>query len=484
MLRVGQRRRRSVGSGIVWPDSGNATTSNVGDVFGPRPFSFHITTVGYDYDFHRGCDFPLSAGDPLYSPINGSVIRWHYTSFGFEESSHLTQFSETDSQSAASFAHSGTSCVISGSRVGALTWPTQAAFLSPATNERIVLTGDDWEVRVKFTSAPSVSGGAVGCGVYDSTNNEWAAIEYDGTTITCRGRDSGGNMVANGTTSAQASKTWIRIAFTQATGTLAWSHSTDGNTWTDVVTETTITWTDATRPRVLPILYWLSKDTNAAVQTANVDFFGWVDTQTIGRFGNWVEISNASQKFCMMHLQTLSIARGDVLEAGQLVGYAGMTGFDSRSGTIISPHVHLEVCSNNNYLYNNDEPINPLGVGILPRDNTTSNVSVVRDSANDPDGVDSHRLTITVTRSDQNFDLNEISLTGNTTSRTVNWNTRSGLNADNDVPKQSGVYIVPEDFNSSSASYVVAIYFNKTVVGNTFASAYCKDTAGTTVWSG
>ena len=48
----------------VWPITGTDTPDEIFSNFGPRPFSFHIATVGYDYDFHRGCDIaaPSDAG--------------------------------------------------------------------------------------------------------------------------------------------------------------------------------------------------------------------------------------------------------------------------------------------------------------------------------------------------------------------------------------------------------------------------------------
>ena len=83
--------------------------------------------------------------------------------------------------------------------------------------------------------------------------------------------------------------------------------------------------------------------------------------------------------------------------------------------------------------------------------------------------------------------LNEISLTGNLATRTINFNTRAGLAADNDIPVSgvvlAVVYIVPEPFDASSPEYVVNLYFNKTAVGTTFVSAYVKDIAGTILWA-
>ena len=118
---------------------------------------------------------------------------------------------------------------------------------------------------------------------------------------------------------------------------------------------------------------------------------------------------------------------------------------------------------------------------VTPRVGQVVTVTV---AANDPDAVDSHRLTITVTRADQDFDMNSITMVGNTTSRTINFNTRAGLNADEDIPKQSGMYMVPASFDENSATFVLVVYANKSVVGSTWVSGSILDTAGTTLWSG
>jgi hypothetical protein len=73
-------------------------------------------------------------------------------------------------------------------------------------------------------------------------------------------------------------------------------------------------------------------------------------------------------------------------------------------------------------------------------------------------------------------------LTGNLTTRTINFDTRAGLNADNDVPKEAGVYIVADTFNDESPTLRIWVYFSIAVVG-TFVSASVADTAGTALWS-
>lgn len=71
----------------VWPINGLQDPSGVllHDVFGPRPFAAHISTVGYDYDMHRAVDFNrVYNNQPAYAASDGIVNRWHYTHFSFK----------------------------------------------------------------------------------------------------------------------------------------------------------------------------------------------------------------------------------------------------------------------------------------------------------------------------------------------------------------------------------------------------------------
>ncbi len=470
---------RGDGAGASWPDSPSAH-GVVRDVMGPRPFNAHIATVGYDYDFHRGIDLDANPGDPLYSPISGSIIRRHYPCFGFQDAAQLNEFTLTTPSSSLAVALSS-NLVLTCSRVGAVSFPSGIDTYAMSKVRLNIEEGDYW-LEIEMASAPSISSGALGIGIFNAAKTEYICLEYDGATFTKRGVGTT-TFTANGGTHAVASKTWWRIKYTQTTGTWSWDHSTDGSTWTSMATEASRDFTSAA-PDMIPMMYWRSGDTNATPFTLNVSQFCLHDTgQSIGRFGNWLEIADATRKFCMMHFRTLVVDFGHV-QVGQLLGYAGSTGYDERSGRVLSEHCHFEYHANNKATYSNNDAINPLDpLAGLPRVNVSNNVAVVRATANDPDTVDSWRLTITVTRQDSDFDINEISLTGNSATRTVNFNTRAGLNADVDIPKQSGVYIVPQTFDENSATYVVAIYFNKATVGSTFTSAYVKDTQGTTLWS-
>jgi hypothetical protein len=448
---------RGEGQGMVWQDTGLGTASEVRDVFGPRPFAAHIPTVGYDYDFHRGVDAPGDLDDPSYSPINGSISRLHFTHFGWQSQVQYNRWTFEDTYSSAEFNLISSSLALTGSRVGSQAFPDVDYFYN--TTDRIIHSGsDDWTIELKLLNAISITG-ALGFGAFDTDNNEFVTLEYDGSVFTVSGSDADGALFADGTTLSQSAQTWLRIEYSQS------------NFTTEAV------------PYMKPIIYWRSKDTDATAQEIVIENFNWIDDQTIGRFGNWIQITDSDKRVMLMHFRDLDVNIGDIVTAGQPIGLTGKTGFDTRSGRINSAHVHVEIIEDNEYSYANTDPVNPLKAGYLPRTDVSNNVTVTRIFEDDPDGVHSFKLAVTCSRADQDFDLNEISLTGTSATRSINFDTRAGLNSDNDIPKNNGVYIVPEDFNGDSTSYIVSVFFNTASVGTSFSSAYVKDANGVTLWN-
>jgi len=468
-------------SGIVWPCSGTSVPAvPIKSVFGPRKFLPHVATTGFDYDLHRGSDHPLVLGDSVYAVTGGSVIRLHRTHYGFEGDEQLPYWVEDQDGGASSalFTRSVSNLVITGTRGGVGVFPNVAKY--KVIVDRVALA-TQFEFRVKLGAVGALAAGALGFAVIDESTGEYIGCEWNGTTATSLGVGSGGPVASHGTTLGVTTETWLR--FLLDSGTLSWGVSSDAVTWTTIDSEAMPAFTTTARSVFTPILYWRSTDVNVTPVPIYVDFAGWRDDETIARFGNWFIIAKDNVKFIMLHMQHISVAMGDIVEASQLVGKAGSTGYDWRSGPVLYPHMHLEYASDVSPFYAQDSSINPLAPGVLPRIDVTNNATVTRSTDNDPDAVSCWRLRIKLARADQDFDLNEISLTGDVATRTVNLNTRAGLNADNDIPKQSGVYIVPEDFDDTSIEYEVSIYFSKAVVGSSFVSAYVKDTAGNTLWS-
>lgn len=495
MIRFPPRLYRGDTRGVSWPDTGNSSRNNVDDIFGPRPFAPHIPTVGYDYDFHRGIDVDLLEGDPVYSSIQGAVARLHFTHFGWQATSQLNVWTEEGNTFVATFSvlpEGSPPPAAEGNLAIAINqpgptidtgWPNNTVRLEQQREP--VFVGDDWVMEIEFAQIPGPpSGNPCGIAIYDPFNDEYVAIEYNGSTLRARGADSGGAMAGDGVTAAVASQTWLRIE--QVSGTVNWLYGTDGVNWTTLASDGAPSFTDTTRSVFVP---WIYCDTVAfpVIEQFNIEQVNYVDADTIGRFGNWVQIADQNNRRVLnLHMREPTVQLGDVVQAGQQLGTAGRTGFDARSGRIISEHVHIELIEDNDYFYANAAPINPLKPTFYPRVDATNNVTVIVTEENDPDGNASWRFNISVARDDQDFDLNEITVSGNTASddsglpvsRTVNFDTRGGLNPDVDVPVFDGVYIVANNFNTSSPAYVLDVYVNKTAVP--FNATYeIFDTEGT-----
>lgn len=493
MLAIQRNGYRGDGAGLAWPADSSGTHVAVRDIFGMRPFSAHVATEGWSNDFHRGVDFAILEGSPVYSPMAGSIIRQHYSHYGFEVDRHLDEFTLTPGSPAGlAVARSGSDLVLTCTRGGSVTLANTDRYQPTKASRRMCATSDDWCVEVAFSSAPSLSAGVIGVGVFNSAaSSEHLTLEYNGTTFTVRAVGSAGAFTMDGATAAASSKTWVRVTYTLSTTKFELFYSTDGATWTSIASETGKTFTNGTTPVMIPTIYWESGDTSGTPFTINVDQFNWYDLSNgISRFGNWLEIGQTDHKVVIQHFQSFVAIGGQHVQAGQLLGYAGKTGFDALSGRVIAGHAHTEYHANNGSTYSNDDPVNILDKGYLQRTNVDNNVTVTGPTtANDPDGVSSWKLIISVARADQDFDLNSVSLTGNTTTRTVNWNTRAGLDPSvkpksEDYPKYQGVYWVADAMDENSASYGITFYFNKSVVGSAFVSYVVKDTSDTTLASG
>lgn len=463
---------RGDGAGTGWSNSPTGS-GVIGDPFGPRPFSPHIFTVGFDYDFHRGVDVVVDEGGYLYSPINGIVSRWNFSHFGFQSDTQFNMFTEDDPSGSVSFSRDSVNeqLVLTGSRVGALTFPGGAGkffvkddYVSPQSN--------DWTIELEFSSSFTTAGGSVGFGIYNEAFDEYIALEYNGSTFTIRGQDSVGALTENGTTLATGSQTWMRIDYTESSDQISWQYSTDGSTFLDIATETTHNFTAGTSPCFRPMIYWLSSDTDASDNFVDINNFNYVDTsQTIGRFGNWLHIHDQNnRKFLMMHFQELLVSRGDLVSQGQIVGTAGLTGFDARSGRILKPHVHLEYTEDNGTIYTNDNIINPLSPNILPRLTGSTEPTISQSFGNDPDGSGSIIFDVRIPRNNQDFWLNGMEFTGSVGNYLLNWDDRIGLNDDRDIPRVSGTYMVPQRFSASSDTYDIAFYFQTGTYGEIFQS--------------
>lgn len=482
---------RSLDPGIVWPSNGSSTPTTVGDPFGERTFTAHASGI----DFHRGLDLlddidgegqsAGTGGAPVYSPIHGAVIRAFYGFFQFDDDGNMDQLTEVDPNSKATFARSDSNLVITGKNDGTVTFPSGIAQLQKTQNFDADTGGNDWTMEFKLASSIAGVSGKLVMGIYDAANSEYVCLEYDGSTYTVKGKDSAGVMAADGTTAAQSGKLWGRIFFDQSAGKVYWQWSTDGTTWSEIVALGNAF--VPTAPATWKAFVGWDPAAAGGDDTVNVDHWGSGDASSINRFGNWIEIGNSDAKWCLMHFRHMEVGLGDFVRPGDQIGLTGKTGWDQNSGRILQNHVHVEYIANNAFIYDNDDPVNNLAAALLPRTSTTVNVAVVRDTAMDPNTglINCHRLTITVQRGTmQNFQLNEFRLVGDLATRTVNWNTRAGLDpSDHDANNYDGVYFQPVAFNEDSTEYQIKLYFAMTTVGTSFVSSYVKDADGNTIWS-
>lgn len=429
-------------------------------------------------DFHAGADFYKVAGGDVYSMITGRVCRAHFSHFGFEDAEQLDQFTLT-APSASLTAALGTSALtLTCARVGAVAFAnvdryTMAYRLRPKIA--------DWTLEVNLSTAPSVVG-AIGIGLFGPSSAERIGVEYDGTTVTLRAKSNGAAWAQDGATYPVAGATWLRVRYVQATDTYSWQHSTDGIIWTTLDSVATKLWLEV-NATLEPSLYWRSGDTSATPYTLSVLEFNLADEdQSVGRFGNWLRISNESGVGTLAHFRTLLVPLGSCVSAGQLIGRVGSTGFNDEA-RVFAEHAHDEWTTVPGFNYARANQINPLGVGVLPRANVSNNVSVVRSTANDPNGVSSHLFTITVARADQDFDLNSVLITlSGAVTRSFNFNTRAGLDPANvDNPAYNNCYFEPQPFNEDSTEYVLKYYVDAAL--GAFVSGEARDTAGTLLWS-
>ena len=485
---TGRRKSRTPSNGYSLPNG-----SDVGDPFGPRPFAPHTSTVGYDYDWHRGVDFPGNENDPIKAPMGGSVVRRHYTHFLYWHDDALNEFTVDDVDNAIDLS------INDG--ILSLAWdanlvPTSNDFLGSSKvilNQLLDPDSGDLDLRLRISNPDFDGQGAIGLAIYDISNSEYAAIDYDSSTVglLCHAVDADGvDATTNGESQTpNQSVYWLRLFYDQSADELLFQYGTDGysegepTTWDTVSTWSSPNWTQTGYASMQACFYFRRTTEEAVNLSSNL----WVnllaiDNKTIGRFGNWVTILRGDESFIVMHMSHIYADYGPI-QAGEVVGTVGKTGFDSRSGLILNNHVHIErIYPGAYYFYENDAPVNPLAPGILPRANVNNNISAVLTEGTDPNDDDCHILTVTTTREDNDFDLNLITLTGSDGTRTVNFNTREGLNpGDSDVPDYDGVYIIPQDFDDEDTDYVVAFYFQKDVVGSVVLSWELQDTEGTTL---
>jgi len=476
---------RPVGSlAVVYPSSGTSTPPNVGDFFGGRVFDRDGDGFEDDFDFHRGVDMSGAIGDIAYAPAGGARLRYYQGHYYYKRDSQLVDWPLVSGTG-------GTLAIVTpgtgparASGEGAHAW---------RMTHRLV-ANDDWVFDLAVPASASWDpGGKTIVGLrcvplvtYHPSSTEFVQIRYDGTTVYCDAENAAAETKA--TTFAVSGVRWLRIEY--ASGTARWRTAPDehGNNFT-LHDSLVSTFTGAGSGATWALDLLAEIQVGASPATIEIEFAGGADSTTVPRFGNWVRIATGTATWSVFHLDELdpAIIERATVEAGQVLGYAGRTGFDYTSGTsggrVRTLRCHSEVQDGTSYTHDSDDSQNPLAVGAgrYPRPDSANICNVVRDLANDPNGSASTRLTVTLPR---NVDgtiaaLDRIEYAGSLGSHTIDYQSRTGLDPVNpDNPDYQGVYQVPQPFNSASVEYEIEIYY-ETVTWGTFVQYRIYDTDGT-----
>ena len=368
MIALRSPSRQMPSPALVWAQSADATTEAVRSPYGPRYFESHVATTGYASDFHRGCDLPFSAGRSGPRRGRRADLRLSHTQYGFETAAQLNAWSQVNSD--ATFTQTGTVLHIAGNRVGANTFAQSTKFIVGTEAIDIAAAGSGistpfgWEIRFNPATVPSIAGGVVGFGFYDPRLTEYVALEYDGTTLTARGIQAAGTLSVDGTT-ATASPPWLRIDVhgTPRHDRVAVRDRQPDHDEHDLDDGRDQGERRVHQPRmarvvargVLAAAPTRMRRSRAAMSASSAGTARTCPAEAIGRFGNWVQILSPAGKVIQMHMQDLAVKLGDIVEAGQVIGYAGNTGYDARSGPVIGTHNHVECTSLTGFFYSDSD---------------------------------------------------------------------------------------------------------------------------------
>ena len=468
---------------MVYPTTGTATPVALDDVFGFRRFLRHAS----DLDLHRGVDWAGTKDDAVYSPIDGAIVRLNYTHFHFGAAAELALFTAQDESGHTTTLATDALQIAHGA--SATTFDTT---IDCPRRERKVTEDGDVEIRCLIDPGEVADGDEVGIYLIDDADaTTWCKCYFTSTGGTEQAGHSfrdGGAVTDEVESAAHATRIHLRIDWTQSDGSYTAYHSADGNTWNTIGTGTA---TSADQPLVG--MYVASA---GAAVTGRFDWFQFLnDEAASGRFGNYVEIVCMSpiaqgSPACvwLMHLNRVDVSQGDVIKAGAQVGTMGNTGFDSTSGNIITQHVHMEwevepaALANSIRLYDNDRPVNPMHPSLMPRVDNAKNLRV----AISEDGTD-YIFEVKVRRSgkgaQENFDANSFAFDDGVTTKTINWDTRAGLDpADHDAADYDGVaFAVADSFDSTYTWHTVTWSCAKATFTEGQPTLTVKDSAGTTI---
>lgn len=464
--------------GFVWPLTGTTTPDYIYSPFGHRQFFPHTFTVPSDLDLHMGADLTAVAGvTPVYAMGHGVVNRLHINHFSWGVDNLSEYFTEASGSATYSVDTASAKLGVAAGGTSLLTLTNPEGTTSTPFTVRVKIDNpfdDDTEVGIQLdVGSRSFRVHLLNDGA------EKAVATLDGSVTT--------------DPAVSAGIRWLELEYT---GSAVYArHSEDGRDWTQLgglpftpdgfVTDVGIY--------------------SNGFSGRDIDFFGYTHENSPGRFGNWLRVSSPDPdggflSWLIIHFDSINVGVGDVVKKGDLLGIMGDTGWDSRSGTVLNVHVHMEFISNakmsgasppRKYYYDNADPVNP--ERYLPRTNSDSNVTVSVTDTPDPDSNTAFRVRVTQTRvpGQNDFDVNELAFVGASGSQTINLNERTGVaddvGADRDAHLQGNVYIVEpdppfgKDTGDDPDDYVIDYYCRKSHFGSSLTSVTIKDVYGTTV---
>jgi len=176
------------------------------------------------------------------------------------------------------------------------------------------------------------------------------------------------------------------------------------------------------------------------------------------RFGSWmlvrIDSSDGQPRHnAYLHLNGFTdIAVGDTVSTEDTIAFMGKSGYE-----INTVHLHFELYQNlTGTSINKDKARNPLE--LLPYSDLNG-YQVNFLSATDSAGVE---IILPATE----LDFDEVTLYGSSASRTIGFNSRTGIDPDNnDNPNYNDVYIEPSTFNQSSTQQDLKFWVQTSAIG-------------------
>ncbi|MBW7888159.1 MAG: T9SS type A sorting domain-containing protein [Bacteroidetes bacterium] len=200
-------------------------------------------------------------------------------------------------------------------------------------------------------------------------------------------------------------------------------------------------------------------------------------TQTAGkplqRFGNWMLIKIDSSDGTVRHNAYLHLNAFHKFGIGDTVSTRDTVGFMGKSGYQINTiHSHVELYKNlNGVAIDKDKAVNPMEV--LPyvnTDNYTASIVAQAESS-----------YVIFETPNTEIDFNEIIINGSNSSRTINFNSRTGIDpSNNDNPNYNNVFIDPDSFTKDSSIQRIRFWIKNSEIG-AIQSAVITDVKGNSI---